>query len=87
MRALCNREGLLTAFGLVSGVVPARSPKPILQNLKLVADAGTKARVWRDDKQITAWSCQLELDREHPRTVIAVATHISSLKRHLTVVE
>ena len=38
MKALCNREGLLAAFGMVSGVVPARSPKPILQNVKLVAD-------------------------------------------------
>src|SRR4051794_32598264 len=38
MKALCNREGLLAAFGMVSGVVPARSPKPILQNLKLNAD-------------------------------------------------
>ena len=39
MRALCNREALLTAFGMVSGVVPARSPKPILQNVKLIAEA------------------------------------------------
>ena len=38
MKALCNREGLLAAFGMVGGVVPARSPKPILQNVKLVAD-------------------------------------------------
>jgi DNA polymerase-3 subunit beta len=38
MRALCNREGLLAAFGMVSSVVPARSPKPILQNVKLVAE-------------------------------------------------
>ena len=38
MRALCDRETLLTAFGMVSGVVPARSPKPILQNVKLIAD-------------------------------------------------
>ena len=40
MRALCNREGLLTAFTMVSGVVPARSPKPILQNVKMVVDKG-----------------------------------------------
>ena len=39
MRAFCNREGLLTAFAMVSGVVPVRSPKPILQNVKLIADA------------------------------------------------
>src|SRR5215218_2030753 len=38
MKALCNREGLLAAFGMVSGVVPSRSPKPILQNVKLIAD-------------------------------------------------
>ena len=39
MKALCNREGLLAAFGMVSGVVPARSPKPILQNVKLEVSA------------------------------------------------
>jgi DNA polymerase-3 subunit beta len=38
MKALCDREHLLDAFGMVGGVVPARSPKPILQNVKLVAD-------------------------------------------------
>ena len=42
MKALCNREGLLAAFGMVSGVVPTRSPKPILQNIKLVADGRTR---------------------------------------------
>lgn len=35
MKATANREGLLTAFSVVSGVVPARSPKPILSNVKL----------------------------------------------------
>src|SRR5271154_1868443 len=38
MKALCKRKDLLAAFGMVSGVVPARSPKPILQNVKLVTD-------------------------------------------------
>jgi DNA polymerase-3 subunit beta len=38
MKALCNREELLAAFAMVGGVVPARSPKPILQNVKLHAD-------------------------------------------------
>jgi DNA polymerase III subunit beta len=36
MKATCNREDLLAAFQMVSGVVPARSPKPILLNVKLV---------------------------------------------------
>ena len=38
MKALCNREGLLAAFGMVGGVIKANTPKPILQNVKLVAD-------------------------------------------------
>lgn len=38
MKILCNREGLLEAFDGVSGVVPARSPKPIIQNCKLIVD-------------------------------------------------
>lgn len=38
MRVSCNRENLLAAFQMVSGVVPARSPKPILVNVKLVAE-------------------------------------------------
>ncbi len=48
MKALCNREGLLTAFGMVSMVVPARSPKPILQNVKLDASPDGSSLVATD---------------------------------------
>ncbi len=37
MKATCHRESLLSAFQMVSGVVPARSPKPILLNVKMIA--------------------------------------------------
>src|SRR5437870_6595579 len=37
MRVTCNREDLLSAFQMVSGVVPARSRKPILLNVTLIA--------------------------------------------------
>jgi DNA polymerase-3 subunit beta len=41
MKVICNREALLAAFQTASAVVPARSPKPILQNMKLeVSDKG-----------------------------------------------
>ncbi|HEX3725372.1 MAG TPA: DNA polymerase III subunit beta, partial [Pirellulales bacterium] len=37
----CDREALLSAFQTAAGVVPSRSPKPILQNIKLdVTDQG-----------------------------------------------
>ena len=35
MKIIANREKLLHAFGNVASVAPARSPKPILQNVKL----------------------------------------------------
>lgn len=39
MKISCNREQLLHAFQAVAAVAPSRSPKPILQNVKLeVAD-------------------------------------------------
>src|SRR5690606_20570127 len=43
MKIICNREKLLHAFQTVAAVAPARSPKPILQNVKLevTKDTGT----------------------------------------------
>jgi DNA polymerase-3 subunit beta len=37
MKTICNRESLSAAFQLASGVVPSRSPKPMILNVKLVA--------------------------------------------------
>jgi DNA polymerase-3 subunit beta len=39
MKATCERDKLLHAFQMAAGVAPARSPKPILQNVKLEATA------------------------------------------------
>ena len=41
MKVTCDREALLAAFQTAAAVVPSRSPKPILQNIKLeVTDQG-----------------------------------------------
>src|SRR5260370_38046933 len=40
MKALCQRDGLLSAFQLASAAIPAREVKPILKNLKAIADKG-----------------------------------------------
>src|SRR6266849_10118678 len=40
MRAVCHREGLLAACQLASAAVPSRDVKPILKNLKAVAEDG-----------------------------------------------
>ena len=52
MKALCNREGLLAGFGMVGGVVPARSPKPILQNVKLTADPDDGSTLMATDLEV-----------------------------------
>lgn len=49
--------------------------------LKLVLDAGTQAKVWTDDCQVTALLGVIELDPEHPRTVVAFGEHLSSMPR------
>ena len=41
MKISCDREQLLQAFQTVAVVVPSRSPKPILQNVKLEVTADT----------------------------------------------
>ena len=48
MRVFCDREILLTAFGMVSGVISARSPKPILQNIKLIANVDRSVLIGTD---------------------------------------
>ena len=40
MRAICHREGLLSACQLTSAAIPAREVKPILKNFKAVAGDG-----------------------------------------------
>lgn len=37
MKAICNREKLRDALAVVNNVVPAKSTKPILENICLVA--------------------------------------------------
>ena len=39
MKAICQRDSLLHAFQITASVAPVRSPKPILQNIKLEANA------------------------------------------------
>ena len=39
MKIRCNREQLFSAFQMAAAVAPTRSPKPILQNVKLETTA------------------------------------------------
>jgi DNA polymerase III subunit beta len=83
MRALCNRDGLLTALGMVSGVVPARSPKPILQNVKLVADPDGSV-LMATDLEVGIRHRVLGIKVEQPGCVILPTVETGSILRTST---
>lgn len=81
MKVLCDREGLLVAFGMVSGVVPARSPKPILQNIKLVADPDEGSILMGTDLEVGIRHRVIGIKVDRPGTVILPTARIGSILR------
>jgi DNA polymerase-3 subunit beta len=81
MKALCNREGLLAGFGMVGGVVPARSPKPILQNVKLVADGEDGSTLMATDLEVGIRYRVLGVKVDHPGAVILPTQKVQSILR------
>ncbi len=84
MKALCNREGLLAGFGMVAGVVPARSPKPILQNVKLVADADEGSILMATDMEVGIRYRVLGVKVDRPGSVILPTQKVQSILRTST---
>src|SRR5436305_10103275 len=80
MKALCDREGLLEAFGMVSGVVTARSTKPILQNVKLVAD-GDGSTLMATDLEVGIRYRVLGVKVDQPGAVILPTARVGSILR------
>ncbi len=81
MRALCNREGLLAALGMVSGVVPIRSPKPILQNVKFMANAMEGSTLMATDLEVGIRARVLGVKVEDEGAVILPTARVSSILR------
>lgn len=81
MRAICNRDGLLSAFTMVSGVVPARSPKPILQNVKLIADREDGSVLMGTDLEVGIRHRVLGVQVETPGAVILPTVQVGSILR------
>ena len=84
MKALCNREGLLTAFGMVSGVVPMRSPKPILQSIKLVADSDEGSTLMATDLEVGIRHRVLGMKVDKPGAVLLPTARMGSVLRTST---
>ena len=87
MRAFCDREILLTAFGMVSGVISARSPKPILQNIKLIANADNRSVLIGTDLEVGIRYHLPGMKVDKPGNVILPTAQMNSILRTGTDVE
>ncbi len=81
-RALARRQTFKDTVAIVALFFVATRQRKDLDNLmKLVMDAGNQAQAWKDDSQVVAQAAQLELDIEHPRTVVALCPTLGTLTR------
>ena len=81
MRAFCDREALLTAFGMVSGVISTRSPKPILQNIKLIASIDNRSVLIGTDLDVGIRYQLPGIKVDKPGTVILPTSQMNSILR------
>jgi DNA polymerase III subunit beta len=87
MRAFCNREALLTAFGMVSGVISGRSPRPILQNIKLIANIDDRSVLIGTDLDVGIRYQLPGIKVDKPGAVILPTAQMNSILRTGTDVE
>ena len=83
MKISCDREQLLHAFQTVATVAPARSPKPILQNVKLEVSAEA-AILLATDLEIGIRHQVQGVDIQSPGIVVLNVTKFGSILREST---
>jgi DNA polymerase-3 subunit beta len=80
MKVTCERDKLLAAFQIAAAVVPARSPKPILQNVKFET-AGDGAVLTATDLEVGVRVQVGGVTPEAPGTVLLNVTRFGSILR------
>ncbi len=83
MKIKCNREQLLAAFQNVAPVAPARSPKPILRNVKLLANA-TETTLMATDTEVGIRQEVDGVDVAVPGSVVLPVARFGSILRELS---
>jgi DNA polymerase-3 subunit beta len=83
MKISCDREQLLHAFQTVATVAPARSPKPILQNVKLDATQGGVA-LTATDLEIGIRHAVTGVDVQAPGSIVLSVARFGSILRENT---
>src|SRR3989304_2590860 len=83
MKATCDREKLLSAFQMVSGVVPSRSPKPILLSVKLIAEQGSTYFL-ATDLEVGIRARVEEMEVQEPGEVILPTVRLAAILHEST---
>ncbi len=83
MKMTCEREKMLHAFQMAASVVPSRSPKPVLQNVKLEATP-ERATLLATDLEVGIRTEVLGLQVESPGTVLLPIGRFASILREST---
>jgi DNA polymerase-3 subunit beta len=80
MKLKCNRDSLLAAFTVVSNIVPARTPKPVLQNVKLDASSDSVSLL-ATDLDVAIRMEVPEIEVEVPGTTLLPASRFGLILR------
>ena len=80
MKISCDREQLLHAFQTVASVAPSRSPKPILQNVKLEV-TGDAVTLLATDLEVGIRHQVSGVDIQVPGTAVLSVTRFGSILR------
>lgn len=81
MKITCNRDQLLHAFSAVSAVAPARSPKPILQNVKLEVTEADGATFMATDLEVGIRHVAEGVEVKTPGAVVLPVGRFSAILR------
>src|SRR6266481_5594753 len=83
MKVRCHREGLLSAVQLASAAVPSRDLKPVLKNIKIVAD-GDRCTLLATDLELGLRLEVRGLNVEEPGEALLPANRMLAILREST---
>ncbi|MCX5661778.1 MAG: DNA polymerase III subunit beta [Planctomycetota bacterium] len=80
MKVICDRGALVEALNLISGVVVARTPKPVLACVKLVAADGTLS-ISATDLEVSVRISTARVEVQTPGSALILADKLSQIVR------
>ncbi len=80
MKVICDRGALVEALNLVSGVVPSRTPKPVLRCVKIEASEG-RLTLAATDAEISILLGSARVEVEQPGTAVLPADKLQQIVR------